>query len=150
MRLFGEDVAVRAEVTYLPGVSGHADKNGLLDWMLGFTGRRPAQVFVNHGDDTACTAFAETLKEHGFEAMAPYSGTEYDLAAGAFVTLTKGVRVKPKEAAKRPRPMNEHFAALIAAAERLLEAARGAEGRPNKLLRGWTERINKITKDMKG
>ena len=150
VRLFGEDVAVRAEVTYLPGVSGHADKNGLLDWMLGFTGRRPAQVFVNHGDDTACTAFAETLKEHGFEAMAPYSGTEYDLAAGAFVTLTEGVRVKPKEAAKRPKPMNEHLAALIAAAERLLEAARGAEGRPNKLLRGWTERINKITKDMKG
>ena len=150
VRLFGEDVAVRAEVTYLPGVSGHADKNGLLDWMLGFTGRRPVQVFVNHGDDTACTAFAETLKEHGFEAMAPYSGTKYDLAAGAFVTLTEGVRVKPKEAAKRPKPMNEHLAALIAAAERLLEAARGSEGRPNKLLRGWTERINKITKDMKG
>ena len=58
--------------------------------------------------------------------------------------------MKPKEAAKRPKPMNEHLAALIAAAERLLEAARGAEGRPNKLLRGWTERINKITKDMKG
>ena len=84
-------------------MSGHADKNGLLDWMLGFTGRRPVQVFVNHGDDTACTAFAETLKEHGFEAMAPYSGTEYDLAAGAFVTLTEGVRVKAEGGREAPQ-----------------------------------------------
>ena len=42
------------------------------------------------------------------------------------------------------------FASLIAAAERLLEAARGCAGRPNKLLRGWTEKIEKITRDMKG
>ena len=150
VKLFGEEIAVRAEICTLPGVSGHADKNGLLDWMLGFTEQRPAQVFVNHGDDGACTAFVQTLAEHGFTAMAPWSGTEYDLAAGAFTCVTEGVPVRREEPARRPKPVNEHLAALIAAAERLLEAARGCAGRPNKLLRGWTEKIEKITRDMKG
>ena len=36
VKLFGETIAVRAEVTWLPGVSGHADKNGLLHWISGF------------------------------------------------------------------------------------------------------------------
>ena len=62
VKLFGETIAVRAEICTLPGVSGHADKNGLLRWMRGFTEQKPAQVFVNHGDDGVCDAFAETLE----------------------------------------------------------------------------------------
>ncbi len=149
VRLFGETIAVRAEISWLPGVSGHADRNGLLDWMLGFTGQRPAQVFVNHGDDEACTAFARSLNDYGFAAMAPYSGTVYDLRAGEFVKVTEGVQVERAETGRKRRRVNEHLEALVSAAERLLEAARGAEGRPNKLLRSWTERIEKLIKEMR-
>ena len=148
VKLFGETIAVNAEISWLPGVSGHADKNGLLDWMLGFSERRPGQVFVNHGDDGACTAFAQRLCGYGFQAMAPFSGTVYDLRAGRFVTVTEGVPVKREEERHR-RGANQYLAALIAAAERLLEAARGAEGRPNKLLRSWTERLEQLIKEMR-
>ena len=147
VKLFGEEIAVRAEISWLPGVSGHADKNGLLSWISGFE-RKPAKVFVNHGDDDACTEFTRCLtEEHGFDAFAPYSGTSYDLAAGEFVTVTEGVPVKPKaETAKKP--MNKYFGALISAAERLLRAVKTAEGRPNKELRKWTERIEDIIRDI--
>lgn len=148
VKLFGETIAVRAEVTWLPGVSGHADKNGLLHWISGFE-KKPAKVFVNHGDDGACTEFTRCLKEeHGFDAFAPYSGTSYDLAKGEFVTVTEGVPVPQKQPAPERRPMNKYFAALVAAAEALLRAVKGAEGRPNKELKKWTERIETLTRDI--
>ena len=31
----------------------HADKNGLIRWLQGVS-PKPAQIFVNHGDDEAC------------------------------------------------------------------------------------------------
>lgn len=36
MRLFGETVDVNAQIRVLTGISGHADKNGLIDWIEGF------------------------------------------------------------------------------------------------------------------
>ena len=45
--------------------------------------------------------------------------------------------------------MNRYLAAFISAAERLLLAAKSAEGRPNKELKKWTERIEAILRDMK-
>ena len=57
VKIFGDEIAVHAEITVLPGVSGHADKQGLLGWINAME-QKPAHVFVNHGDDDACTAFA--------------------------------------------------------------------------------------------
>ena len=144
VKLFGETIAVRAEVATLPGVSGHADRDGLLAWMRAFTAPKPAQVFVNHGDDGVCDAFARTLEaELGLKAMAPHSGTVYDLATGEFVRLTTGVPV-----ARTSPKRNKFHLALVRAAERLLAAARASEGRPNRELRRWTERIEQLIRDM--
>lgn len=148
IKIFGEDIAVRAEITNLPGVSGHADRDGLLRWMAGFT-KKPAQVFVNHGEDASCAAFARTLtEEHGMAAMAPWSGTEYDLARGEFVHVTEGVPIAHAEAPERAKRPEGLFARLIAAAEALLRAARRCDGRSNRELRAWAERIESVTKDM--
>ena len=149
VKLFGEAIAVRAEISWLPGVSGHADKNGLIGWISGFE-KKPDKVFVNHGDDEACTDFTRCLNEElGYDAYAPYSGTVYDLARGEFVYEAAGVPVKPKaEAAKKP--MNKYLGILISAAERLLRAAKAAEGRPNKELKRWTEKIEELIRDMAG
>ena len=70
VKLFGEDISVAAEVRALPGVSGHADRDGLLAWLEGFA-EKPGRVFVNHGDDASCTSFVETLKRLGHNASAP-------------------------------------------------------------------------------
>ena len=79
VKLFGEDISVAAEVRVLPGVSGHADRDGLLTWLEGFA-EKPGRVFVNHGDDASCTSFVETLKRLGHNASAPFSGATYDIA----------------------------------------------------------------------
>ena len=146
VKLFGETIAVRAEICTLPGVSGHADKNGLLRWMRGFTEQKPAHVFVNHGDDGVCDAFAQTPSEAlGLTPMAPWSGTVYDLAAGEFVRITEGVPIEKRAAAPK---RNKFYDALVKACERLLAAARKCEGRPNRDIRKWTERIEALIRDM--
>ena len=89
VKIFGDEIAVHAEITVLPGVSGHADKQGLLGWINAME-QKPAHVFVNHGDDDACTAFAACLRsEYGYDADAPYSGTEKTV-------MKLGVHVLPK------------------------------------------------------
>ena len=82
------------------------------------------------------------------KAYAPYSGTVYDLARGEFLYEAPPVPVKRSDTAAK-KPVNRYLAAFISAAERLLLAAKSAEGRPNKELKKWTERIEAILRDMK-
>ena len=144
VRIFDEDIAVNAEIRQLAGVSGHADKNGLLRWLESMR-QRPAQVFVNHGDDESCTEFARCLaQEHGYEAMAPFSGTVYDLAAGRFVTVTQGVpRARVAGVARDPRAVAA-FSALQAAVKQLELLVQSAGGRPNKELKQMTRQAQKL------
>ena len=94
--IFGENYEVKAEIAKLAGISGHADMNGLLDWVKGFD-KRPERVFVVHGEDTVCDSFCETLKtELGHEAVAPYSGAVFDLEKGEFSSFPEGRRIAPK------------------------------------------------------
>ena len=91
VKLFGETIEVKAEIKKLDGISGHADKNGLLKWIGSFD-PKPKRVFVVHGEDTVCDSFAACLREeHGLEAFAPYSGAVYDLAADTWIS--EGVRI---------------------------------------------------------
>ena len=132
VRIFDEDIAVNAEICTLAGVSGHADKNGLLRW-LGGVAPKPAHVFVNHGDDASCTQFAACLQsEHGYSANAPYSGACYDLAAGRYVYEAGPV---PRQAAQAPGRTGAAQAELEHTVQALLAFARTAAGRPNKELK---------------
>ncbi len=91
VKIFGEEIDVKAEIALLAGISGHADRDGLLSWMESFS-RKPAMVFVNHGDDGSCTGFARTVTEHfGIPAEAPYSGASYDLLKKEWIRLTDPV-----------------------------------------------------------
>lgn len=145
VKLFGEEIRVAAQIDVLPGVSGHADKAGLIRWLQGFE-EKPELVFVNHGDPEAMDSFTRCLNEElGYRAFAPYSGTEFDLLRGEFTRVTEGVPVE-KKAAKRS--VSPAFTRLIAAAEKLLEKARGLEGRANRDLTRFTEAIEKLIKKM--
>ena len=129
VKLFGEDIAVHAQIATLHGTSGHADRDGLLNWLKGFrTG--PKKVFVNHGDDDACTAFCQLLKEMGYQAEAPYSGTEYDLLTGRMTVYTDGVAIK--KTPKQDSRTSQVYGELLAAAEALLALVKGRKGRTNK------------------
>ena len=118
VKLFGEEVQVRAQIDTLPGVSGHADKAGLIRWLGGFR-EKPKLIFVNHGDPESADAFTKCLNEElGCKAFAPYSGTSFDLLSGQFLRITEGVPVEKKGASGRK--VSPAFTRLIAAAERLL------------------------------
>ena len=72
VKLFGEPIEVQAEICQLTGMSGHADRDGLLRWVNAFT-EKPKRVFVMHGEDEVENIFVDTLTGQGFTACAPYN-----------------------------------------------------------------------------
>lgn len=62
VRLFGEEVPVRASVHTIGGLSAHADQSGLLDWLKGFE-KPPKVVFVVHGEPESSSVLAQTIRE---------------------------------------------------------------------------------------
>ena len=143
VKLFNEEITVRAEIVVLPGTSGHADKNGLIDWLLKFR-HKPAKVFLNHGDDDVIDAFARDLTEtYGYDVFAPFSGTVYDLAAGAFLTVTEGKPVKQVQ--EESYPVTSAYKELEKALEKLNEAVKSHSQLSNKELRRLTDKIRAVT-----
>ena len=131
VKLFGEDIAVHAEIATLHGTSGHADKEGLLNWLAAFR-KKPELVFVNHGDDDCCEEFRKTLETMGYRAEAPYSGTEYDLLSGKITAYTEGVKIDRAASFKGSRRARQVYGELLAAAEALLALVKTRKGCTNK------------------
>lgn len=141
VKLFGETIEVMAEIVKLEGVSGHADKAGLIKWITSFDNRLK-QVFVVHGEDEVSTGFAKCLcDEYGLSAVAPYSGAEFDMISGRFVK--EGERILK---AKKPvqRKANDVFERLLAAGRRLLTVIKHNEGGANKDLAKFADQINSM------
>ncbi len=146
--LFGEEVAVNAEICVFQGKSGHADKAGLIKWITAFQ-KKPAMVFVNHGEDESCVSYAKCLHdEYGFETAAPYSGTVYDLLAGRFVKVTEGVPIE-KKTSKQARN-DSVFGSLLAACQRLTDLARACREIPNKEIAKFTGQVNSLADKLSG
>ena len=74
VKLFGEVIEVKAEITKIAGISGHADKNGLLKWINSFTEKPPKRVVVVHGEDKVCDEFAEGNTDSGYCATRHRTG----------------------------------------------------------------------------
>ncbi len=144
VRLFGEDIAVNAKIRTLAGTSGHADRDGLLRWIGGIQ-EKPGLVFVNHGDEEACEAFREKLQTLGYAALAPYSGTEYDLLAGKMTAYAEGKRIDRVQHMKKGTRAYQVYQELVAAAEELLRLAKTCMGRSNKDNSRLTDQIRALT-----
>lgn len=143
VKLFGETIEVQADIVKISGISGHADKEGLLDWVRGFREKPPKQVFVVHGEDQVCDSFAACVRaECGLPASAPYSGSIFDLIRGEYTLVAEPVYAKKKEAAKR-RALDV-FGRLLAAGERLMALIRKSEGLSNKETAKFTDQINSL------
>lgn len=141
VRLFGETIQVRAQIRQLIGLSGHADKNGLLEWITGFE-EKPRKVFVVHGEDSVCASFVECLKtEYGQNAYAPYSGTVFNLASGKLEYEAVPIPVKKKG---RSAVAAGVYARLLAAAQRLLALVQKKDGMPNKDAAKFADQINSL------
>lgn len=62
VRIFDEEIAVRARIEMIDGFSGHADLNGLLDW-VGAMQKKPAEIILVHGEPEVIASFAKTIGE---------------------------------------------------------------------------------------
>ncbi|NLX63868.1 MAG: MBL fold metallo-hydrolase [Clostridiaceae bacterium] len=85
--IFGEKIHVEAEIHNLEGFSGHADKNGLLDWLAGFK-QPPKQVFLVHGEEDAKQEFAKEVKSVlGYDCTIVEGDTEFTLTKHDVVSI---------------------------------------------------------------
>ena len=149
VKIFGEEIDVRAEIRLLQGISGHADQNGLLSW-IDTCECKPSCIFVNHGDDDSCTGFARIIEEKfNIRAFAPYSGSEFDLAKGEWIRLTEPVIRKPdhakaEQAAAAARKKTSVYDDLLKALRELNEYAEKTKHASNEEIRRLTKEIRKI------
>jgi metallo-beta-lactamase family protein len=62
VKIIGEEISVRATIYSLDGFSAHADQGQLLTW-LAYYKKRPANIFLVHGEPEASEPFAQLIKE---------------------------------------------------------------------------------------
>lgn len=79
VRIFGEDINVRASIHTLGGFSAHADQQALMNWAGGFN-KPPGRTFVVHGEVAAASHFAQQLRtEKSWTVDVPEIGQSYQL-----------------------------------------------------------------------
>ena len=145
VKIFQEDVQVTARILQLPGMSGHADREGLLRWAESFRAK-PQRVFVTHGEDKVTELFAKLLwDELRYPAAAPYSGTVFDLLENEFIEKTEGIPCKKAVGTTSARSsQNPVYDRLLAAGQRLLAVIAHNRGGANKDLSKFADQINSL------
>ena len=143
VKLFGENIEVAAKIESLKGVSGHADMDGLLQWLKGFESD-VQHVFVVHGEDAVTDEFAQTITDtFGYKAFAPYSGGCVDLASNEIISA--GIRVVKKKAEKPTQVRSQNaFNRLVLACKRLMTVVMKCEGMANKDLAKFEGQIQNL------
>ena len=80
IKLFGEDVAVNARIEYIEGYSGHADQEGLLNFIYSFI-KKPDHIFLVHGEEEGQKVLRDKIVETtNLPVTIPAYGETYDLA----------------------------------------------------------------------
>lgn len=85
--IFGEKIHINAEIYNLEGFSGHADREGLLDWLSGFV-KAPKKIFLVHGEEHSKKAFAATVKQAlGYDCTVVEDVSEYNLDSDVRISI---------------------------------------------------------------
>ena len=143
VKLFGEEIAVRAKIVNFQGLSSHADHDHLVDWVKHFSPEKTTHVFVVHGDREVAPVFAETVKHLGFAAHAPQYTEEYDLLADQ--KLAVGYLPERKARAYEGAPKaTPAYQKLVQMGDMLIGLIHRSKGRDNKSLAAFAEAISKI------
>jgi metallo-beta-lactamase family protein len=106
VRLFGEEIAVKAHIHTLGGFSAHADQKGLLDWVSHIHNPQLV-VFINHGEEKVSIKLSQLVGEQfHFKTTVPQWREERVL----FGDEEKAV---PGEGVKEALPPEEPFSVLF-------------------------------------
>ncbi len=81
VKVFGEEIPLRAAVEIIDGYSAHADRTELSAWIDGVRAQSPAltDVWLVHGEPTAQDTFAASLTAKGLRAHCPTAGTRISI-----------------------------------------------------------------------
>ena len=139
VKLFGEEIAVRAKIVRFHGLSSHADRDGLLRWIEAYN-PRPRQVFVVHGDQEVTEVYANTLRERGLDAHAPNYEEVYDLLTNRM--LSPGLPPEKKQAA--PAAGSPAYQRLEEVGRRLMEVIAHNKGGTNKDLGKFADQLRAL------
>ena len=83
IRILGEEYRLRAEVAFIGGLSTHADRDELLEYMRGMSSP-PRTVYIVHGDESQSLAYAGHLRAEGMRQVhVPTEGQTFDLLEGS-------------------------------------------------------------------
>jgi metallo-beta-lactamase family protein len=117
VRLFGEEIAVKAHIHTLGGFSAHADQRGLLDWVSHIHNPQ-LEVFVNHGEEKISLELAQLVsKQFHFKTTVPQWREKR-------VLFADGERVMPEEEVKEELPPEESFSILFRHLDRVYKRLR--------------------------
>ncbi len=96
VKIFGEPIHVAAEIHNLKGFSGHADRDGLLQWLSSFS-PLPEKVFLVHGEESAKENFRSLVSEQlGLDAVVISGESTADLSDGLHISGTRKAREQEK------------------------------------------------------
>lgn len=139
VKLFGEEVAVMAEIENFKGLSSHADRDHLIEWAKSFT--NPTHFFVVHGDREVAPYFADTLVRLGYSAHAPQYIEVYDLAANKM--LEPGYLPERKVLTPVGK-VSSAYQRLVAVGKLLQEVIARSKGRANRDLGHFADQIKQL------
>ncbi len=79
VKIFGEEMAVNARVEYIEGYSGHADQEGLMNFIYSFI-KKPKNIFLVHGEVESQEVLKEKIEtETNIPVIVPEFGETYDI-----------------------------------------------------------------------
>ena len=143
VKLFGEEIAVNAQIVNFKGLSSHADRDHLLSWIQSFQEPKPQHVFVVHGDREVAPFFAQSLSTLGFTAHAPQYTEVYDLIADKVLETGYLPERKSRSAATGAR-ISSAYERLVAVGEMLMASIKRSKGRDNKSLARFADQLRQL------
>lgn len=151
VRLFDEEIEVKAEIHMLRAISGHADKSGLETWAKSFS-PVPTRYFICHGEEKVAESFAQDLAGQGLSTAVPYNGDVWDLLSDQRVKegnpplVRKAQKMKAAAAAAPSLGVSDADRKLQSAFSRLRNILDQTSGFSNHLKNKLADQIEKIIK----
>lgn len=94
VKIFGEEIAVNARIEYIEGYSGHADQDGLMNFVYSFI-KKPKQIFLIHGEEESQEVLEQKLEEETkLPVKIPNYGDTYELTQEEMAKLTHTIERK--------------------------------------------------------
>lgn len=94
VKIFGEEIAVNARIEYIEGYSGHADQDGLMNFVYSFR-KKPKKVFLIHGEEESQEVLGQKIEnEAQLPVIIPSYGETYELNVDEDVKLTHKIDKK--------------------------------------------------------